>query len=118
MRWLSAYGSAYCLGFRLVVAVVDLWVVNCLGVYYGWLLACVLVALRVSSFGCGFVVVLCWLWFWWFGWHLVWFRTTVFAGLVFVFGCRLFRVTCFGVSCVRLWLLAGVRWVCCCDLLD
>lgn len=51
MRWLSAYGSAYCLGFRLVVAVVDLWVVNCLGVYYGWLLACVLVALRVSSFG-------------------------------------------------------------------
>lgn len=39
-------------------------------------------------------------------------------GLVFVFVCRLFRVTCFGVGCVRLWLLAGVRWVCCCGLLD
>lgn len=31
--------------------IVDLWIVNCLGVYYGWLLACVLVALLVSSFG-------------------------------------------------------------------
>lgn len=86
-------------------------------VYYGWLLACVLVALLVSSL---VEVLLLFHVDYGFGGSVgIWFGLGIrcLPGLVFVFVCRLFRVTCFGV-CVRLWLLAVLWVICCCGLLD